>query len=212
MLLNSLQSTGQSPMTKNHTAPLGNRAEVDRPWSRHPQGPGLSSCFHAIPAWLGVRQPILFWGSVWVDCSHFDTHTQGQQNSGGWSRILLLEEPQAVCKKLMMKASCPKELRSADMHLLNKEGWSLGIQFLQPPSTSPPAFSLLGCLTVSPLTPPPSSLFPQVYPYCLGPWQVPRSWPQHLCSATANPGSHHQLSLRQRVGSLSFPSDLYTSW
>ena len=153
MLWNILQSTGQSPTTKNHIAPLGNRAEVDRPWSRHPQGPVLSSCFHAIPAWLGVRQPILFWGSIWVDCSQCDTHTQGQQNSRGWSRILLLAEPRAFCKKLMMKASCPKELRSADVHLLNKEGLSLSI--LQPPSTSPPAFSFLGCLTVSPLTPPP---------------------------------------------------------
>lgn len=113
------------------------------------------------------------------------------------------------CIKLMMKGSSPKELRSAPFK-------HKGMVFRLPVPTAPlhPApgtelLALLDCLLIGSS---PSCLCPQAGFYWPSPWHVPRSWPQHLCSSIAKPGSHRQISSQQSVWSLSFPSDLYTSW
>ena len=145
MLSNILQWHMTAPTTENHLAAFGNCVEVDRPWSRLPQGPMLTSSFHSIPVGLGVWQLILFWGSLSKECSQFDIHIQAQK---------ILEPGQGPfywsIHSFLHKTDDERILpQSWGQHLLNKEGWFSGFQFLQPPFTPPWALSFLRCLTVS---------------------------------------------------------------
>ena len=123
MLSNILQWHMRAPTTENHQATFGNCVEVDRPWSRLPQGPMLTSSFHSIPVGLGVWQLILFWGSLSKECSQFDIHFQAQQNPRAWSRALLLEYPQLFAQNWWWKDLAP-ELRSA---LIKQRGMIFGL-------------------------------------------------------------------------------------
>lgn len=66
-----------------------------------------------------------------LECSQIHPHTEAWQSPGAWPVVFLLAVPLASCATLMMEDSYMKELRSADMHLLNSVGWSSGIQFIQ---------------------------------------------------------------------------------
>lgn len=133
MLLDVVQCPGQFPQQRI-IQPQMITAQVRREPGLVPRT-GAELFFLCLSCLVRSQATQSVLGAVGVSLghSHVDTPREAQQSLGAWPGVLLLEKPQAFCKTLRMRGSYLKELRSAEMHLLNGVGWASHVQFLLGP-------------------------------------------------------------------------------